>query len=473
MLNRTTVTIHEIASECLVNNIRINFLRCPRKRCRSSSSLLALTLYPHKCLSIVKFAALAIRKSYVGLEAHRQSRNRNLIGGRSSLSYIMQFAIRVNTRSSQPETLSRWSSSSLIQYCSYLARMLKPIPIPENISLSSLPAITLGAGTFSGQYNENHAVDVAGLVSEAYRLGIRSFDTSPYYGDSEKLLGGGLRQLFASGIKRDDIFIMTKCGRYGVWEFDYSPETIIKSVRRSCARLGVEYLDVVFLHDVEFVAAEQVLGAVEALYNLKEQGIVRNVGISGYPLQVLDYLIAEISEIGKPLDVALSYSHYNIQNTTLIPLIPDFKATGVKAILSASPLSMGLLRESGPPEWHPASEPLKQKIASAVKALQSEREFTIANIAVGFALKNAPIDGLGSTVIGFCSITELHEAVELYWEVTAAESADKQAQRNRAERQVVKIIGSSINETWASPPEIGRLVDPRARQFLDESDVDL
>lgn len=350
--------------------------------------------------------------------------------------------------------------------------MLRPIPQPEILSLTSLPAITFGAGTFSGQYNGNGHVDVAGLVHEAYNLGIRSFDTSPYYGDSEKLLGSGFNSLFASGIKREELFIMTKCGRYGVWEFDYSPNTIRRSVRRSCARLGVDYLDVVYLHDVEFVGAEKVFGAVEALYQLRKEGVVRHVGISGYPLQVLDFLIAKIGESQGPLDIVLSYSHYNIQNTTLAPFVPQFKGSGVQTVLSASPLSMGLLKDSGPPDWHPASAKLKNKIADAVDFLQDKERYSMANIAVGFALRNAPKDGLGSTVIGFCSIDELHEAVELYWEVMSADSIELENERKQVESKIIKVIGSSINETWASPPEIGRLIDP-APGFMDEGDVNL
>lgn len=349
--------------------------------------------------------------------------------------------------------------------------MLRTIPQPERLTLSSLPAITFGAGTFSGQYSFNVDFDVTGLLKEAYRLGVRSFDTSPYYGDSENILGRGLRDLFAEGIKREDIFIMTKCGRYGVWEFDYSPDTIRKSVRRSCSRLGVAYLDVVYLHDVEFVGAEKVLAAAQALFELKELGIVRNVGISGYPLQVLDYLASEVNKSQQPLDVVLSYSHYNIQNTTLIPQIPKFKTAGVQAVLSASPLSMGLLKESGPPEWHPASPLLKSKIVDAIQHLDKKMEghFTLANVAVGFALKNAPMDGLGSTVIGFCQISELHEAVALYWEIMSA-SPEERDRRNNAERQVTKVIAPVLDETWPSPPEIGRLVDPPPRGFVDEGD---
>lgn len=348
----------------------------------------------------------------------------------------------------------------------------RPIPQPGKLALDSLPAITFGAGTFSGQYNFDPNYDVTGIIAEAYRLGLRSFDTSPYYGDSEKLLGGGLRRLFADGVRREDIFVMTKCGRYGVWEFDYSPATIRKSVARSCRRLGVEYLDVVYLHDVEFVGAEQVLAAINALFELREQGIVRNVGISGYPLRVIDYLAAEISHSQKPIDVILSYSHYNIQNTTLIPVIPKFKSYGVRTVLSASPLSMGLLKESGPPEWHPASDSLKHNVVAAVKDLRGQHEgkYTLANVAVGFALKNAPKDGLGSTVIGFCTIQELHEAVNIYWEVTDAD-ATLQEERERVEGSVLKVMHASLNETWASPPEIGRLVDP-APGFLDEGEED-
>ena len=47
---------------------------------------------------------------------------------------------------------------------------------------------------------------------------------------------------------------MTKCGRYGESDFDYSPATIRRSVQRSLERLHTSYLDVVYLHDTEFVA---------------------------------------------------------------------------------------------------------------------------------------------------------------------------------------------------------------------------
>lgn len=58
------------------------------------------------------------------------------------------------------------------------------------------------------------------------------------------------------------------------------------------------------------------------------------------------------------IDVILSYCHYGINDTTLEDLMPYLNSKGV-GVISASPLAMGLLTESGPPEWHPASLELK------------------------------------------------------------------------------------------------------------------
>ena len=110
---------------------------------------------------------------------------------------------------------------------------------------------------------------------------------------------------------------MTKCGRYGLDSFDYSPATIRESVKGSLERLKTDYLDTVYLHDVEFVCTpfaprlrgnhigaikeeaasyglaegdkalvrgegdQKVLDALTELRNLQREGLIRNVGISG------------------------------------------------------------------------------------------------------------------------------------------------------------------------------------------------
>ena len=88
-----------------------------------------------------------------------------------------------------------------------------------------------------------------------HRCGIRAFDTAPFYDNSEIVLGTALKAL-ENEFPRGTYKLLTKVGRYGpgATDFDYTPSTIRRSVRRSLQRLHAQYLDVVYLHDVEFVA---------------------------------------------------------------------------------------------------------------------------------------------------------------------------------------------------------------------------
>lgn len=112
---------------------------------------------------------------------------------------------------------------------------------------------------------------------------------------------------------------MTKCGRYGLEKsaFDYSPKSIRRSVERSLKRLNTDYLDVVYLHDVEFIAEEimpkrsgnhesalgvdaklyglaggeeakvwgkgdqSILDAYDELRKMQAEGTIRRIGITG------------------------------------------------------------------------------------------------------------------------------------------------------------------------------------------------
>ena len=138
---------------------------------------------------------------------------------------------------------------------------------------------------------------------------------------SEIILGSVLRAL-AAEFPRQSYRLMTKVGRYGPLkeDFDYSPQSIRLSVMRSLQRLNSTYLDVVFLHDVEFIASpvwpipycgdfervlndkegradwgllpgkegkawgagdETILAAVRELFQMKSEGLIRAIGISG------------------------------------------------------------------------------------------------------------------------------------------------------------------------------------------------
>jgi D-arabinose 1-dehydrogenase len=101
----------------------------------------------------------------------------------------------------------------------------------------NLPSLVFGAATLSHHYNDHASLesDVPyRTVRLALRYGINAFDTSPYYGSSELILGQVLSAL-ASQYPRTSYKLITKCGRYGLKrsQFDYSPTTVRNLLQRS------------------------------------------------------------------------------------------------------------------------------------------------------------------------------------------------------------------------------------------------
>lgn len=233
-------------------------------------------------------------------------------------------------------------------------------------------------------------------MRQALEFGIRAFDTSPYYGPSEEILGAALDTEFVrDNIPRSDLFLITKVGRISGEEFDYSASWVCQSVRRSCERLRTAGgVDLVYCHDVEFVSEEEVMTAVRELRRLRdEEGLVKYVGISGYPLPVLCSLAERVlRETGEPLDAVMSYANFTLQNTLLASEgMARLKAAGVDVVPNASPLGMGLLREEGIPigslgDWHPSSKELRAAVARAADfcARHGER---LEVIAIRYALE--------------------------------------------------------------------------------------
>ncbi|KAJ8462950.1 hypothetical protein ONZ45_g17750 [Pleurotus djamor] len=354
----------------------------------------------------------------------------------------------------------------------------------ERVGSLNLPDIVFGAGTFSNQYNANsHLGSSAPLrtVRLALRYGINAFDTSPYYGASEIILGDCLHTV-ASEFPRSSYQIITKCGRYGVNTFDYDPTTIRASVERSLKRFHTDYLDTVFLHDVEFVctpvmpkmsgvhttaldveAAEyglsegseatihgegdqKILDAFAELQKMKAQGLIKNIGITGYPLPTLLRLALLIlhNPPYEAVDVILSYSHLNLQNTTFLTFAPHLmQRAKVKQLLAASPFSMGLLTPR-PPGWHPAPENLR---ASAVALGQHVWDKGIPDLALGYAIrltKDVPL------VAGFSSPEEVHHCMKIYAEVTKEVNKEGRIKAENLASEAFQDAGY-LDWSWASP----------------------
>ena len=252
------------------------------------------------------------------------------------------------------------------------------------LSPMSLGASSLGGGVFRAVAEQ----DAMRTVHLALDRGIRLIDVSPFYGytRAETVLGKALR-----GVPRDSYVLATKVGRYGDADFDFSTERVLRSIDESLTRLGVDYVDLIQAHDVEYGNMDQIQAeTIPALHRMVEEGKARFVGVTGYPLKPLRYL-AEHTR----LDSVLSYNHLSLNDTTLWDMLPEFSAKGI-GVINASPLSQGLLTNRGTPAWHPAPDRVKALCAEAAEFVRT-RGSDLAKLAVQFSIRQP---GIATTLIG-------------------------------------------------------------------------
>ena len=258
-----------------------------------------------------------------------------------------------------------------------------------------------GGAALGNQYGAIQDSEAVRAVHAALDQGITFFDTSAYYGRtlSETRLGQALAG------QRQKVILASKGGRIDQDEFDFSTNGILDMCAASLRRLQTDYLDVYQLHDIEFGDPNQIINeAIPALQQLKQEGKVRFIGVTGYPLR----LLREITEAHQ-LDVVLSYCHYNLLDTTLNEmLVPTVKARQM-GLINASVTHMGILTDQGPPPWHPAPTQVKQ-IGQDVAAICRRQGIPIAHLAIQFALQNEAVD---VTLLGTRTVAELNESVQL------------------------------------------------------------
>lgn len=243
-------------------------------------------------------------------------------------------------------------------------------------------ALSFGASSLGSVFRQTDDSEAIRTVHAAIDAGINYVDVSPYYGatKAETVLGKAISQM-----SRDKFYLSTKAGRYGVDAFDFSGSRIEFSLEESLKRLNTDYVDILFLHDIEFVPPEIILEeAIPALNRLKQQGKIRNTGICGLPLELFEQMLPIVE-----VDAIISYCHYSLNDTSLFHLLPLLDARGV-GLVNASPISMGLLSTRGTPDWHPASPEVKETCLKAARFVESLGE-DIAKLAIQFSTCNERI----------------------------------------------------------------------------------
>jgi L-galactose dehydrogenase len=251
-------------------------------------------------------------------------------------------------------------------------------------------ALSFGASSLGSVFRATDDAESIRTVHSALDLGINFIDVSPYYGDTkaETVLGRALKE-----IDRDCYYLATKVGQYGN-TFDFSAERVTRSLDESCERLGVDYIDLLQCHDIEFVELSQIVNeTLPALQKLKSDGRIGHVGITGLPLNIFTKVIDQV-EPGM-VETILSFCHYELNDTSLESLLPYLKQKQV-GVINASPTGMGALTPRGAPDWHPASPEIIAGCRRSVEYCESIGA-DIVKLAVQYSISHPEI---ATTLVG-------------------------------------------------------------------------
>ncbi|MDX1682592.1 MAG: aldo/keto reductase [Phycisphaeraceae bacterium] len=297
----------------------------------------------------------------------------------------------------------------------------------EEVSILSFGASSLG-GVFR-DIDEDRAIEA---VHTGLDGGMNLIDVSPFYGltKAENVLGRAL-----ADVDRDRYLLSTKCGRYGdnPEDFDFSADRITRSIDESLQRMGLEYVDILLAHDIEYGDMNQIVDeTIPALEKIKASGKTRFIGVSGLPLKTLG---EAVERSGSTLDIVLSYCHYELNDTTLLGWLDQFEAAGI-GVINASPLGMGLLSPREVVDWHPAPADIQETCQRAAEYCQEQGE-SIIKLAIQFAVRQPRV---ATTLVGSANPDNI--AKNIQW-------VDEPVNEELLE-EVLKILEPIQGRTWPS-----------------------
>lgn len=293
-------------------------------------------------------------------------------------------------------------------------------------------ALSFGASSLGGVFHDIDEPRALDAVYAALDGGMNFIDVSPYYGHykAETVLGKALRQ-----VDRSRYYLSTKVGRYGkdgVNTWDYSGRRAQQSVAESMDRLGIDFIDLINVHDIEFADLNQVVQeTLPALVELREKGLVGHVGITDLQPENLKWVIEHTPD--GMVETVMNFCHYALNDTLLLDYLDFFESRGL-GVINASPLSMGLLSQRGVPAWHPAPEGLVKACARAAEYCR-EKGYPIEKLAVQFSIANPRI---ATTLFSSANPDNVRRNLEY-----ASSAPDPEMVR-----EVQKIIGADFGARW-------------------------
>ncbi|WP_348786514.1 aldo/keto reductase [Leifsonia sp. NPDC080035] len=275
---------------------------------------------------------------------------------------------------------------------------LRPLTATPGVSV----AFGLGCAPIGNLYRAVADADADATVTAALERGIRFFDTAPHYGAgaSERRLGRAL-----AGVDRDSVVIATKVGRRivdaagedvpvgGIGRDtvgDLTADGVLRSVEGSLLRLGTDRIDLLHLHDPADVDAA-LRDALPALLRLREEGVVRAVGVGMVWPEPLTRFVREAD-----LDVVMIAGRTTLLDRTAeAELLPAAVSRGI-GVIAAGVYNSGILADPvGSPYFdYREAAPGLRATALRLRELCLARGVELPTVAARYPLRREPVEAV-------------------------------------------------------------------------------
>lgn len=307
--------------------------------------------------------------------------------------------------------------------------------------MTGATALGLGCAQLGNLYRAMTDETATAIVEAAWAAGIRYFDTAPHYGLglSEQRLGAALRDR-----PRDEYVLSTKVGRllaenpaYAgerdtagfdvpatlVRRRDYSRDGVLRSLESSMDRLGVDRIDIAFVHDPEDYVEEAVAGAIPALVELRDQGVLRGIGLG----MNFDRILAGFVRLSDVDTVMIAGRYTLLEQPALDELLPLCEERGVR-VIAAGVFNSGILATPTPGATYDYKEAPAGLVARAQRIAAVCERFGVDLPTAAIALP-ATHPAVEAVVLGASSVRQVEtnaaraatEVPAIVWDTLKAE----------------------------------------------------
>jgi D-threo-aldose 1-dehydrogenase len=282
-----------------------------------------------------------------------------------------------------------------------------------------------GAGALGNLYTPISDDQAYEAVGAAWDRGIRYFDTAPHYGLglSERRLGAALRER-----PREEYTISTKVGRrlepsdgggddlaHGfavpathrrVW--DFTADGVRRTLDSSLERLGLDRVDLVYLHDPDDHAEEAFREGYPALEKLRSEGVVGAIGAGMNQAEMLTRFVRDTD-----VDVVLCAGRYTLlDQSALADLLPAAAERGTSVVIGG-PFNSGLLADPRPDATYNYARAPQELVVRALRMKETAEHhgITLRAAALAFCAAHPAVT---SVLVGARSAAEVHDCADQF-----------------------------------------------------------